>query len=116
MTVDSSVKLSHWDVEIRSLAAKSLGKLAVLDVELAIDNLREIMAQCMSTQPTVRHGSLLAVAEVVMALSLHLGEALDQRDSVIPDEVIEEVVQLVPKLDKARLYRQGCMCPLFKRN
>jgi hypothetical protein len=104
-SICSNVKLSHWDVEIRSLTAKALGSLALLDLSLAVENLREIMAQCMSSQPTVRHGSLLAVAEVVMALSLRAGDVAEGRESVLPEEVAEEVVQLVPKLDKARLFR-----------
>lgn len=103
----STVKLSHWDVEIRSLAAKALGKLATLDAHLAVTNLREVMSQCMSSQPTVRHGSLLAVAEVVSALCLTVADsdASELYAGALSEEVVDEIVQLVPKLDKARMYR-----------
>ena len=97
----SEVKLSHWDSEIRSLAAKALGRLAELDADLAQANLRKVISRCTASQPTVRHGSLLAVAEVVLSLSLRQ----DGSASVLSDEVIEEIVQIVPSLDKARLYR-----------
>ncbi len=95
----SKVKLSHWDPDIRSLAAKSLGQLARLDVQLSIKNLREVLVHCMSSIPNLRQGSVLAVGEIVESLVINFSS------EAIPEDLITEVTQLVLKLDKGRMFR-----------
>ena len=60
--------------------------------------LRELVPGCTSSSLPTRHGSLLGVARLVEAI--HLSPGPD-----IPADTLEEVIHLVPKLDKARLFR-----------
>lgn len=58
--------------------------------------LRELLPLAMSKELVTRHGATLAIAEVVAALC-KLGHT-------IPDDVQSTVRNLVPKIEKARLY------------
>jgi hypothetical protein len=100
LCVSSTVKLGHWDRDIRLLAAKALGKLAQLDQDLAVDNLRKVIVHCMSPLANLRHGSLLAVGEIVLSLCLETNSPF-----LFPLDLADDIAQLVPRLDKARMYR-----------
>lgn len=99
----ADVKLLHWDVEIRSLSSKSLSRISKLNHRYtAIEVLPKLLHQCFHDDLVVRHGSLLGVAETVVAF----GEAnLVKRGKVLNDETLELIAELVPSIEKARLYR-----------
>jgi hypothetical protein len=99
----ADVKLLHWDVEIRSLSSKSLSRISKLNHRYtAIEVLPKLLHQCFHDDLVVRHGSLLGVAETVVAF----GEAnLVKRGEVLNDETLELIAELVPSIEKARLYR-----------
>ena len=95
-------KLSHWDENIRALAAEGLAKLTPMDVGNMIPIVRSLIIDAMSSNLASRHGALLGLAHIIPALSqcsnlssIHLLEA----------DVMEDLINLIPKLDKARLYR-----------
>ena len=99
----ADVKLLHWDVEIRSLSSKSLSRISKLNPRYtAIEVLPKLLHQCFHDDLVVRHGSLLGVAETVLAF----GEAkLVKRGEVLSSEALDLIAELVPSIENARLYR-----------
>jgi hypothetical protein len=89
-------KLFHWDLDIRTLSSKALHKLTQLDIPLFQDSiLAELIPKC--TDPnnfSVRHGAVLGVAEITLALGRQ-----------IPSHISEFIADIVPNVEKARLYR-----------
>jgi hypothetical protein len=92
------VKLFHWDIEVRELSAKTLAKLTALDPDLVASTaILELLPFTTSPDLLKRHGSILGIAEALAALSA-LGHTL-------PEALMDEIVAVVPQLEKARLYR-----------
>ncbi len=95
------VKLRHWDIEIRSIASKTLAVISKLNPCYTAKNvLRDLLDHCFNTDLAIRHGSLLGVAETVLAF----GEANLVTD-VLNEETIALIAELIPSVEKARLYR-----------
>lgn len=64
----AEVKTGHWDADVRELAARSLGVLTSVDVDLVTQRwLPLLIERSLSKDLAVRHGSALAVAEIVLA-------------------------------------------------
>lgn len=64
-----ATKVNHWDESVRALSSQSLSRLA----PLAVGYMRELvlpqlLQQCTSEDLYERHGSVLALAEIVRAL------------------------------------------------
>ena len=99
----ANVKLRHWDIEIRSIASKSLAVISKLNPCYSTKTiLRDLLDQCFNTDLAIRHGSLLGVAETVLAF----GEAnLVKQEDVLHKETIALIAELIPSVEKARLYR-----------
>lgn len=89
--------ISHWDEDIRSLASQALARLSKINAAKGCTILECLLTSCFSPSISVRHGSVLAVAEVTLEL---VAGGAD-----IPLAVQESIVDLVIKLDKARMYR-----------
>ena len=92
------MKAAHWDIEIRKLTAKAVGALCQLHPHDAMEHLKHILNECQSSQLSVRHGALLVLSEMLLGLQASLPELHGM-------SVCEEIIGLVPALDKARLYR-----------
>ena len=99
----SDVKLTHWDRDIRELSSKSLAQIAKqCPAYCANDILPKLIEQCFDDDIVTRHGSLLGCAELV----LEFGELkLLHRGGLLDDEKICILAELVPSIEKARLYR-----------
>ncbi|KAL3823354.1 hypothetical protein ACHAXA_008849 [Cyclostephanos tholiformis] len=99
----ADVKLLHWDVDIRSLASKSLSRISKLNPRyVAMDVLPKLLHQCFHDDIVVRHGSLLGVAETLLSF----GELrLIKQGEVLNSETLDLIIELVPSIEKARLYR-----------
>lgn len=71
-------KVTHWDTAIRELAAKALGNLTFRDprymVETVLPNLLDMLS---SIDLNIRHGSVLAVAEILESLHANSDEKID---------------------------------------
>lgn len=97
------VKLQHWDPSIRNLSSKSLGRLAHLDVNFASNKVVPFLVKRSTDENLfVRHGAVLAVAELVLSLSKC------EKQQKAPDfsqDVLASIAELVPAIEKARLYR-----------
>ncbi|KAJ3104846.1 hypothetical protein HDU97_008816 [Phlyctochytrium planicorne] len=60
----------HWDKEIRDLGSKCLAKLAVLDPKSIVETyLGSLLEQSTHPDLVLRHGGILAVAELTLAVS-----------------------------------------------
>eukprot|EP00985_Skeletonema_marinoi_P023587 scaffold15795_cov139-Skeletonema_marinoi.AAC.3 len=99
----SDVKLVHWDRDIRQLSSKSLAQIAKLCPAYCASNiLPRLLEQCFHDDVVIRHGSLLGCAELVLVF----GELkLLHRGGVLDDEKMSTLAELVPSIEKARLYR-----------
>jgi hypothetical protein len=98
----ADVKLLHWDIEIRSIASKSLASVSKLNPNyIAMHVLPKLIHQCLHDDLVVRHGSLLGVAEIVLAF----GEANLVKGDILTSEMLSSVAELVPSIEQARLYR-----------
>jgi hypothetical protein len=87
----------HWDYDVRVLTSKALGRLSRLNIDFGISTLQEVLPMCLSSNMSQRHGAVLSVAEIVSSISFCNHE--------FTPELIEEISQVVFKIDKARLYR-----------
>ncbi|KAJ3219334.1 hypothetical protein HK099_004731 [Clydaea vesicula] len=73
-----SRSVPHWDMEIRELASKALGKVTHNAKEFVVSEvLPELVSRVNSADLNVRHGSLLSAGEVIVALSEMYDKSLD---------------------------------------
>lgn len=100
------VKLRHWDKAIRVLASQALGKLTHLDTEYieskVIPQLLENSLDPRNVQ--LRHGAVLGLAEIVYGYSL-LVQKEKSIESLMKKETLSSLAELVPTIEKQRLYR-----------
>ncbi len=96
----ASAKLMHWDVGMRALTAATLAKIAPLDPTYFAEKiLPDAMKRCLNRSDLlIRHGNTILVAELILVLSKIATITLS------PD-VMKTIRNLVPKIEKARLYR-----------
>lgn len=92
-----AAKLSHWDKQIRQLASKAVASLALIDVPFTLHLLSQLAIECTSSNVNVRHGSILATAELLFKLISH--------NVAVPSTLISEIVEIVPNINKNRLFR-----------
>ncbi|EIE22040.1 ARM repeat-containing protein, partial [Coccomyxa subellipsoidea C-169] len=87
-------KLGHWERSLRELASRALAALAQTEPELfAASVLDRLLPICMQ----VRHGSVLAAGEVLLALH-------DISKGISRDRLVR-LADVVPALEAGRLYR-----------
>ncbi len=91
------VKIAHWDSEIRVLASRGLAALVPLNPTRSLEALEAVIQACFSANVLTRHGSLLSVGTLLLALRW--------QGTPLSEELRDSVVSLVPKLEKARLFR-----------
>ncbi|GKZ00977.1 hypothetical protein MPSEU_001049200 [Mayamaea pseudoterrestris] len=98
----SSAKLFHWDIKIRVLASQSLQQITKLDPGYVGGEILPLLLE-KSLDPTklnVRHGAVLGVAEIILALAEE-----NVIDACVHEDTLSRLISLVPRLEKARLYR-----------
>jgi hypothetical protein len=112
----ASQKVQHWDVGMRTLTAATLAKIAPFDPQYFIDKIiPEAMKKCLNRSDLdVRHGNTILVAELILTLS-------KIPNLTLPEPVLKTVRNLVPMIEKARLYRgrggeimRGAACRLLE--
>ena len=84
----------------RGLAAKAVARLASINVERSLEALDAALHSCFDSNLNIRHGSLLVVAEMVREMRLRPACA-----NCMDEALVEKIVTLVPRLDKARMFR-----------
>jgi hypothetical protein len=108
-------KLIHWDPEIRKLSSKALYALAEIKIQtlqhlfvsVVLDT---IIARCLSKDLYERHGSVLGVAEIVLALSSDASKNNAVANSILRDDpksaaLTLQITNIIPAIEKQRLYR-----------
>ncbi|GMH40040.1 hypothetical protein BSKO_07944 [Bryopsis sp. KO-2023] len=92
------VKLRHWEIEVRELAADALEKLVPLSPDyFATEGLELVLGWCLDDVLNVRHGAALGLSSILLGLSrngISISEGLQKR-----------VGNIVMDIEKARLYR-----------
>lgn len=100
------IKLQHWDKALRVLASQALGNLTHLDTEyiesIAIPHLLEKSLDPLNVQ--LRHGAVLGLAEILNSYSLMVNDAKPIA-RLLSEELLSGLVELVPAIEKKRLYR-----------
>ena len=91
-----TVKLFHWDPVIRQLSSKSMHGLASLDPTFMKEIVMpSLVKKSMHQDLFVRHGALLGLAEVVLALG----------ETEYNEVLLTDLTELVIAIEKLRLYR-----------
>ncbi|DAZ95162.1 TPA: hypothetical protein N0F65_012416 [Lagenidium giganteum] len=93
-------KISHWDANIRALAAAAIGKIGALDPTYAMRDVIPrllAMSQSVDSEVITRHGATLAVAHVLTAIS--------NVPAFVDGEVQRDLKALPMEIEKRRLFR-----------
>lgn len=94
-------KLFHWDKDIRYLSSISLGGLVTLDHVFFIETVLPYLIKfCTHDNLFVRHGAVLGVGEIVLAVYMETDSNI-----LLPEHLLAPISQLVFCIEKARLYR-----------
>lgn len=93
----ATVTVKHWDADMRALAASALASFVPINHAATLQHLGALVASCTSQNLNLRHGSLLAVSELLFALSAEF--------VVISEPTVASIKEVVPAIEKARLYR-----------
>lgn len=91
-------KICHWDKSLRELAAEALSFLVKYDPQYFASAVMEKLIPCtLSSDLCMRQGATLATGELVFALH--------QCNYVLPSDKQRTLANVVPAIEKARLYR-----------
>lgn len=88
-------KVNHWDTAIRELTSKTLYKLSAREPEyMANDILPKLFSKTSSIDINERHGTVLAIGEIIARLKVLENE--NQRQTIfINDSLIEQLNGLI---------------------
>ncbi|KAG5900138.1 hypothetical protein JTB14_012811 [Gonioctena quinquepunctata] len=108
-------KVDHWDTNIRELTARTLHnltpKLSEYITKTALPNLFE---KAHSIDLNSRHGSVLAIGEILHALSKEAKEKNINIDSFIPEDTLNKTKNLIPTF-REKMYFRGLGGELMKQ-
>ncbi|XP_045480328.1 tubulin-specific chaperone D [Harmonia axyridis] len=108
-------KVDHWDVSIRELTAKALHNLAASDPNHMVKSvLPTLFTQAYSINLNGRHGAVLAIGEIVHALSIIADEKKTKVDTLIGDELLAQLKGLIGVF-REKLYFRGMGGELMKQ-
>nr|CAB62532.2 hypothetical protein [Homo sapiens] len=97
-----TMKISHWDGVIRELAARALHNLAQQAPEFSATQVfPRLLSMTLSPDLHMRHGSILACAEVAYALY----KLAAQENRPVTDHLDEQAVQGLKQI-----HQQPCIC------
>jgi hypothetical protein len=100
------IKLQHWDLGIRLLSSRALGKLTEIDVDqVSAEVIPYLLRSSLDEKNAqLRHGSISGLAEIVLAIGDMKGSGGSFAGLLSPD-ALDAVAELVPQIEKKRLYR-----------
>ncbi|OWF45618.1 tubulin-specific chaperone D-like [Mizuhopecten yessoensis] len=100
------IKISHWDSAVRELTAKALHRLTPKSPEYMAKTVLPLLMP-LTTGPDLflRHGTILAVAEITHALGKLVAEQNRAITDVIDADVIEGLRRIAKKLHDVELFR-----------
>lgn len=99
-------KINHWDPAIRELTAKALHKLTRRAPEYVSSVvLDQLFAKTDSIDINTRHGSVLAIGEIILALSKLEKDSPDKALNFLSNQTISNVNELLLKFIQRDLFR-----------
>lgn len=94
------MKSGHWDITIRELTAKTLNKLTARNIDYMINTvLTKLLEKSQSIDVNVRHGVVLALGEIILAV-----KQLNQ-NHLLPDEIKSSLNSLIMKFQTREQFR-----------
>ncbi|XP_064471213.1 tubulin-specific chaperone D-like [Ornithodoros turicata] len=98
-------KVCHWDVSMRKLASQALFKLTAKDPEYVKTScLPKLVSRLTSPNIQLKHGALLAVAEVVEALSIWAQQQLTDIKDVLGSDTVEQIKSLLATYENDKTF------------
>ncbi|XP_075153533.1 tubulin folding cofactor D [Haematobia irritans] len=98
-------KVNHWDPAIRELTAKALNKLSRRAPEyMSQVVLDQLFVKTDSIDINTRHGSVLALGEIILALR-QLEDEREQKTNLLSNQTICNVNELISKFLQRDLFR-----------
>lgn len=98
-------KVNHWDPAIRELTSKTLHKLTAREPEyMANEVLAKLFSKTSSIDVNERHGTVLAIGEIVASLK-QLEKQSDNQKVFINDPVTEKLNGLVSAFQQRDQFR-----------
>lgn len=92
-------KFNHWDIEIRELTSKALFNLTSCCPEyMSTTILSLLLKQCLHFDINTRHGALLAISEIIHALSEHSKNENKQKNEFFDENMIVELKSIIDKV------------------
>ncbi|ESO09741.1 hypothetical protein HELRODRAFT_186292 [Helobdella robusta] len=103
-------KLSHWDINVRELAAEALGQLTEMSFNYFVDSggLSGILLECCTPAdlPNSRHGAVLSSAHIIHSISIYATNTLNRTiNEVLSPEVIESIEHVISKANSLNYFR-----------
>ncbi|KAG0327465.1 hypothetical protein BGZ99_007549 [Dissophora globulifera] len=93
--------IPHWDIAIREVAADSMAKIAVLDLDYAFSDIIPALTKMTSSlDASVRHGALIALGKTCQAVKAHSPKPLEQ---CISSETLTHIAKVVPSIPEYML-------------
>ena len=97
-------KLLHWDITIRELSARALGKLVPVAPDYFIEKVLSVLIpQTLAVDLQERHGVLLGIGYVIHALSQLEGK--HSIETTLGNERILQLQGIAKNLESAKMYR-----------
>ncbi|CAH1175633.1 unnamed protein product [Phaedon cochleariae] len=108
-------KVDHWDTSIRELTAKAFHNLTPTLPSYLVDTvLPSLFEKSISIDLNSRHGSVLAIGEILYALSKIAKERNQTIDTLLTEDLLTKTKNLVP-IFRERLYFRGLGGELMKQ-
>lgn len=113
-------KITHWDIAIRELAAKALHNLTELDSNYMIEEVLPILLGFVdSIDLFVRHGAILSIAEIFVALHKKLGKDISEIISKDDLAKVQNIVSVCRNRGQLRglggeIIKQACVSLIRK--
>ncbi|XP_044761611.1 tubulin-specific chaperone D [Coccinella septempunctata] len=108
-------KVDHWDVGIRELTAKALHNLTASDPNHMVQKvLPALFAQAYTINLNGRHGAVIAIGEIVHALSVIANGKKAKIDTYLNDDLLGKLRGLI-RIFREKLYFRGMGGELMKQ-
>ena len=98
-----TIKLRHWDPDIRILSAQALSDLAPLEMAYVESTvIPYLLESCLDPKDfQLRHGAIRGLAEIILACE----DTAENAEQVLSKETLVAIAEIVQTIEKKRLYR-----------
>ncbi|KAK7003235.1 tubulin-specific chaperone D [Biomphalaria glabrata] len=101
------VKLSHWDSTIRELSSKALHRLTACAPQyMASQIIPKLLSWSTGLDLFQRHGSILAIAEIVHALYLITQSKNESLVQLLGEDIIDKIQDICRKLHDLKMFKR----------